>query len=194
MEKPVVENPEFEDYLVSLGIRKGAIPAHRSNMIAAMYRTATIYADGFGLPVFPIAKLNHGWIGWLGHVPDLQVSEGWPFVSLMTRHSRRSYTETVMSGKKKVERLTEADVIEVRMPFRSNEVANTLRVCCRYRGEQRMALIEGFCAATNRTDSASLMTLTKDLVRAESIFTKTVKSSDYQKQARWRKLAIDLGL
>ncbi len=189
------ENLRFEAYLEALGIAKGASIPYRRDMIAAMYHTACICCNGYSMPIFPVAKLKRGWIGWLGGEPDRQASEGWPFSPLATRHVARKWERQRKHDDGSVyTRRFESDAVEVMMPERFNYIAETLRFLHRHRAEDRAALVAGFCEAVGRT-RASAAWLTEQLDLAERVFTKAVKDgAALEKYPRWRKLAKELGL
>lgn len=191
---PDVDHTIFEAYLETLGIPKGASVIYRRDMIAAMYRVAKVYGSGYGMPIFPVAKLRGGWIGWLASEPDMQASEGWPYAYLATRHFHRPYMETVGSGDGKRKRRFMTDAVEVRSPAGFDVIAATLRFCHRYRGEERAKIIGVFCAAIGRIVADYGRSFSKELELAEQLFKRAILSKDGQTQAAWRKLAKELDL
>jgi hypothetical protein len=190
-----VENPAFEAYLESLGIPAGASIPYRSDMIAAMYRTAFIYSNGYGLPVFPLTKLKGGWIGWIAETIDLQGAEGWPAVSLATKHVVREWGERRAKHKKGELARTKrfrTDAVEVTAPERFDEFSALLRFTHRCKGEERAMLVRGFCQAIGLPQREE-WTLAF-FATCERIFIASLRSADRQAHLKWRKLAKELGL
>lgn len=185
------DNPRFDAYLESLGIAQGGTFTYRRRMIAAMFHTAGIYLNGYGMPIFPVAKLKGGWIGWLCDEPDMQASEGWPFSSLTTRHVVREWQRMRRRKDHPYMMHLHSDAVEVALPLRFDYIAGTLRFLHRYRGEERRMIIAGFCQAIGRPRSDHL---NSQLEYADQLFTQRVKSADFQKHRGWRKLAKELNL
>lgn len=188
-----VDNPAFEAYLDSLGIPSGASIPYRSDMIAAMYRTAFIFSNGYGLPVFPLAKLKGGWIGWIAETIDLQGAEGWPAVNLATRHVvRESERQAKLTADQTFTKSFRTDAVVVTAPERFDEFTALLRFTHRCKGEERATLVRGFCQAIGLPQKEEW---THAFIETcERIFIASLRSADWQAHLKWRKLTKELGL